>query len=84
MTWANDSLLAIYKNGELGQSYAPGDLTADVPDTGTWIVGGSGAASGASGSNYIGKMAKVRIYKTALTANQVKQNYAASRGHFGL
>ena len=84
MTWANDSLLAIYKNGELGQSYAPGDISGDVPDTGTWIVGGSGAASGASGSNYIGKIAKVQIYKSALTANQVKQNFAAHRVKFGL
>ena len=55
-----------------------------TPDTGTWIVGGTGGFSGSNGSGYIGKMAKVRIYKTALTANQVKQNYAASRGHFGL
>ena len=84
MTWANDSLLAIYKNGELGQSYAPGDLTANAPDTGTWIVGGTGSASGASGSAYIGKMAKVRIYKSALSADEVKRNYAASRSQFGL
>tara|TARA_A100000164_G_scaffold335420_1_gene327479 strand:+ start:172 stop:426 length:255 start_codon:yes stop_codon:yes gene_type:complete len=84
MTWANDSLLAIYKNGELGQSYAPGDISGNAPDTGTWIVGGSGAASGASGSNYIGKIAKVQIYKSALTANQVKQNFAAHRVKFGL
>jgi len=84
MTWANDSLLAIYKNGELGQSYAPGDLTANAPDTGTWIVGGTGSANGSTGSAYIGKMAKVRIYKSALSADEVKRNYAASRSQFGL
>lgn len=84
-TWSNDTLHAIYKNGELVSGGDPGDMTVHgTPDTGTWIVGGTGGFSGSNGSGYIGKMAKVRIYKTALTANQVKQNYAASRGHFGL
>ena len=84
-TWDNDTLQAMYKNGALVDSGDPGDMTAHgTPDTGTWIVGGTGSFSGSTSSGYIGKMAKVRIYKSALTANQVKQNYAASRGHFGL
>ena len=84
-TWTNNSLLAIYKNGALAaDNTGPGDLSGNSPDTGTWIVGGSGAASGASGTNYIGKIAKVQIYKSALTANQVKQNFAAHRVKFGL
>lgn len=84
-TWTNNSLLAIYKNGALVDSNSsPGDLTGNSPDTGTWIVGGSGAASGASGTNYIGKIAKVQIYKSALTANQVKQNFAAHRQRYGV
>lgn len=84
-TWTNNSLLAIYKNGALvASNSSPGDLTGSTPDQNVWIVGGSGAASGASGSNYIGKIAKVQIYKSALTANQVKQNFAAHRVKFGL
>jgi hypothetical protein len=83
-TWDNDTLHAIYKNGELVSGGDPGDLTANAPDSGTWIVGGTGSVSGSSGSGYIGKMAKVRIYKSALSADEVKRNYAASRSQFGL
>jgi len=85
MTWSNDTLLAIYKNGELGESYDPGDLQAiGGPTQGDWIIGGQSAASGAQANMYVGHLAKVRIYKNALTADEVKRNYAASRSQFGL
>ena len=84
-TWDNDTLQAMYKNGELADSGDPGDMTVHgTPDTGTWIIGGTGGFSGSDGSGYIGKIAKVRIYKTALSADEVKRNYAASRSQFGL
>ncbi len=85
MTWDNDTLMAIYKNGELGSSYDPGDLaSAGTPDQVDWIIGGQSAASGAQANMYVGQIAKVRIYKTALTADEVKRHYAASRSQFGL
>lgn len=85
MTWNNDTLMAIYKNGELGSSYDPGDLQViGGPTQGDWIIGGQSAASGAQANMYVGQLAKVRIYKTALTADEVKRNYAASRSQFGL
>ena len=85
MTWENDTLMAIYKNGELGESYDPGDLhSVGSPDQSDWIIGGQSAASGAQANMYVGQLAKVRIYKTALTADEVKRHYAASRGQFGL
>lgn len=85
MTWDNDTLMAIYKNGELGSSYDPGDLhSVGSPDQVDWIIGGQSAASGAQANMYVGQIAKVRIYKTALTADEVKRHYAASRSQFGL
>ena len=85
MTWENDTLMGLYKNGELSASYDPGDLhSVGSPDQSDWIIGGQSAASGAQGNMYVGQLAKVRIYKTALTADEVKRNYAASRSHFGL
>ena len=85
MTWENDTLMALYKNGELGESYDPGDLhSVGSPDQSDWIIGGQSAASGAQANMYVGQLAKVRIYKTALSADEVKRNYAASRSQFGL
>ena len=87
MTWENDTLLAIYKNGELGQSYDPGDHTAVGSaniDTGNWILCGKEAARGAQGLFYEGRMAMARQYKKALTAAEVKQNFEAMRGRFGV
>jgi hypothetical protein len=88
MTYENDVLMAIYKNGELGQSFDPGDVNAAGSlynaDQTDWIIGGQSAASGAQANAYVGQIAKVRIYKTALTADEVKRHYAASRGQFGL
>ena len=85
MTWENDTLMGLYKNGELSASYDPGDLhSVGSPDQLDWIIGGQSAASGAQANMYVGQLAKVRIYKTALTADEVKRNYAASRSQFGL
>ena len=87
MTWENDTLIAIYKNGELGQSMDPGDHTAVGSaniDTGNWILCGKEAASGAQSQFYEGRMALARQYKKALTAAEVKQNFEATRGRFGV
>jgi hypothetical protein len=85
MTWENDTLMGLYKNGELSSSYDPGDLhSVGSPDQTDWIIGGQSAASGAQANMYVGQLAKVRIYKTALSADEVKRNYAASRSQFGL
>ena len=85
MTWKNDNLLAIYKNGELGQSYDPSDVTGlGTPDQDNWKICGKEAASGAQGTYYEGRLAMARMYKKALTAAEVKQNFDANRKRFGL
>jgi len=85
MTWKNDNLLAIYKNGELGQSYDPSDITGDgTPDQNDWKICSKQAASGAGGTYYEGRLAMARMYKKALTAAEVKQNFDANRKRFGL
>jgi len=87
MTWENDTLIAIYKNGELGSSMDPGDQTAvgsaniDLHD---WKLCSKQAASGAQGQYYEGRMAMARQYKKALSAAEVKQNFEALRGRFGV
>ena len=87
MTWENDTLIAIYKNGALGQSMDPGDHTAVGSaniDTGAWKLCSKQAASGAQGQYYEGRMAMARMYKKALTAAEVLQNFNATRGRFGV
>ena len=88
MTWENDVLIAIYKNGELGQSMDPGDLNAAGSqfnaDQNDWIFCGKNAASGAQSSSYDGQASMARMYRRALTAAEVKQNFEATRGRFGV
>lgn len=85
MTWNNDTLLAIYKNGELGQSYDPSDITGNgTPDQDNWKICSKQAASGSQGTFFEGRLAMARMYKKALTAAEVKQNFDANRKRFGL
>ena len=85
MTWKNNTLIAIYKNGELGQSFNPSDVTGlGTPDQDNWKICGKEAASGAQGTYFEGRMAMARMYKKALTAAEVKQNFDANRKRFGL
>ena len=88
MTWENDALLAIYKNGELGSSYDPSDLNAAGSqynaDQNDWKICSKQAASGGQGTYYEGRMAMARMYKKALTPAEVKQNFDANRKRFGL
>tara|TARA_B100000902_G_scaffold335499_1_gene335247 strand:- start:300 stop:566 length:267 start_codon:yes stop_codon:yes gene_type:complete len=88
MTWENDVSMAIYKNGELGQSFDPGDLDAAASQTNAeqsdWIFCGRNAASGAQSTFFDGQAALARMYRKALTAAEVKQNFEAARRRFGV
>ena len=88
MTWENYVLMAIYKNGELAQSYDPGDLNAAGSlynaDQNDWIFCGANAASGAASSYYDGQASMARMYRRALTAAEVMNNFNATRGRFGV
>ena len=76
---------AIYKNGELGQSYDPSDVTGlGTPEQTDWKICSKQAASGSQGTYYEGRLAMARMYKKALTAAEVKQNFDANRKRFGL
>jgi hypothetical protein len=53
-----------------------------TPNTGNGLLIGRGFYGGIL--NYAGRVALVRYYSTVLDANQVKQNFYAIKGRFGL
>ena len=82
-TWDHDSLMAIYKDGALGQSYDPSSYNSGDPDAANWLLGGQSAASGAQGTSYDGYIAVAKIYDRELSAAEVLQNFTATKGRFG-
>ena len=75
MVWDSTTLYG-YKNGVL-----IGSTTYTNPDTDT-----TNGNYGSAGSNNYGNftLASSRIYNKTLTANEVLQNYQATRGRFGI
>jgi hypothetical protein len=77
--WSGDSNCRIrfYKNGvEFASTKILGNINGNV-----WAVG---CTSWASDSKWGGRIAVVRIYNKALTAEEVIQNFNAQRGRFGI
>ena len=77
--------LHIYRNGELIKTGSRnlrnpmGDGTARP-----FAIGSNVEGTVQNNNCFIGKIAIIRIYGKALSAVEVKQNYNASRGRFGL
>jgi hypothetical protein len=72
---------------KLFKTYVNGEQVASVtytgtPNTGNGLLIGRGFYGGIL--NYAGRVALVRYYSTVLDANQVKQNFYAIKGRFGL
>lgn len=84
MTWDYDSLLAVYKNGELGQSYDPASYNSGTPEDSNWTICNKSTGGGSQSTYYDGRLALARMYKKALTAAEVLQNFNATRGRFGV
>jgi len=80
-TWKASGNMVIYINGELLASRSTGTIPATNPaSTGLIGIGHATTGSGA----FDGEIAKVNIYNRQLTAAEVKQNFKAHRGRFGI
>ena len=72
----------IYKNGQIAEGYIP--IYPDgLPEISNWVIGNN-TVQGAPGSYFNGDISVARVYRTALTSEEVLQNYNASRSRYGL
>jgi hypothetical protein len=55
-----------------------------TPTVANWTIGNVTAASGNSGNRFQGNNSAVKIYDRALSAGEVRQNFNALRGRYGL
>ena len=76
------SAAQLYINGNLAQSVngTLGLTTSNEP----FVIGGNNTAGGAEAIYYTGKISGVKIYNRALTSAEVKQNFDAQRGRYGI
>ena len=76
LTGVQGTTLDIYINGVLGQSIATNaNVTTNNVNIGRWQNGGR---------QYNGNIAQVSIYNRALTAQEVLQNFNATRSRYGI
>lgn len=75
----NSSTGNIYVNGELDKT---GTLNNTAIDNTIAAIGGSTVFTG--GKQFIGRIYTTYIYNRALTPDEIKQNFNATRGRFGL
>jgi hypothetical protein len=76
----NGSIMRAYLNGIEIYSVAQ---TGTIPDA-TYVVGTYGVTLTDVTHNFHGRISNVKIYNVGLTANEVLQNYNATKGRFGL
>jgi len=76
---------ALYINGNLASenNTALADANATATDD-FWYAGLNTAAGGNNGNFFTGNQASCKIYNRALTASEVKQNFDALRGRYGI
>jgi hypothetical protein len=78
-TW-DGTIHRLYADGELLGSFAPyGYSGAITAISASYFVGGTGG-----GEIMNGRIAQTKIYNRALTADEIRQNYNATKGRFGL
>lgn len=77
----NNTTDALYVNGEQVASQSHFTGTTGV---GTTSIGAWGAGASTAGTNFAGKIPVVRVYERGLTASEVKRNFNAQRGRFGI
>jgi hypothetical protein len=88
-TWAlvtctyDGSNKRIYKNGtQVNSSAITGTLSTNTG--GAWIGAYGGATPSAVNYPWDGKIASVRVYDTALSAAEIKNNFDSQRNRFGV
>jgi hypothetical protein len=88
-TWHNlvgvwtGTVAYLYYNGSL-TSGPNGSVRTGVPDSVNLTLGLARAFSGTTGAYFEGRIAVARYFFKALTADEVLQNYNATKGRFGL
>jgi len=79
-SWTGSSL-SLYLNGVLSQTNTGALGGANIAD---WTIGSITAAGGNVGNRFQGEVGITQIYNKALTAAEVKQNFEAIRGRYGI
>lgn len=79
--WTGSSA-KLYINQSLIQT-SSGSLNLPTSDQ-AFVVGGNNTAGGADAIFFTGKISNVKIYNRALSDSEIKQNFDALRGRFGL
>lgn len=70
-----------------GVSAGGGTVTIPIPETASQIGIGAtrtGLAVGTTGQDLAGDISIVQIYNRALSTEEIKQNFQATRGRYGL
>ncbi len=75
LTW-DSSFGKVYMNGEFA--------TSDAAAVGSRVAPSTLAIGGSINTRFDGKMGAFYIYNRALTPSEIKQNYNATKGRFGL
>lgn len=79
----SNSQMRLYIDGELASS-ASSITKTGAPDTTNLYIGGRRAFGGDNGSYYDGVIPVVKYYNTALTTDQVKQNFNSYKNRFNI
>lgn len=91
-TWANIGLvwshsnntLTLYKNGNAISTVSWVNASINANATNTVKIGGSLYTWGTQGNFWSGAIASVKMHNRALSAAEVRQNFEATRGRFGI
>lgn len=75
------SNLSLYVNGKLNSQAIATGVTGNINPLGTCMCGG---VVNGSGPNYSGMVSNISVYNRALSNVEIKQNFDALRGRFGV
>lgn len=80
-TWDGSNVLSLYRNAQLIKTTTGANGTIITGNSSNLLIGDRTAADGYFG----GSIASVKVYNSkTLTESEVKQNFAAQRGRYGL
>ena len=79
------STMYLYLNGISQNTKSVASNTiGGSPSTSQWDIGLNHSMGGNQGNRYTGNISNLKVYNKALSANEVEQNYNATKGRFGL
>ena len=84
VTHLHASPISFYVNGV--HKHTTSTNHANAPDVTNWSIGAGGVTSDSSGDGEVfdGRISTICIYNRVLTAAEIKQNYDAHKGRYGL